>query len=208
MRNMCKEAVKYIRSNNETYDLNNVSDAAALILDSYNNSRNSCFEKSGKEVKVVKIAKDMGFSLFAQELPNHIGGYIVIDENIKEKFGTDKIIVVNENASANRKRFTIAHEIGHYLLSFKNAPNVSDFSEVTTIKALFEDDETSNQQSEALVNRFAAELLMPSEIFSKEFEKMKNDKPVDYYDVATELSKIFNVPIRAASRRIAELNLK
>ena len=208
MRNMCKEAVKYIRSNNGEYDLNNVSDAAARILDSYNNSKNSCFEKGGKEVKVVKIAKDMGFSIFVQELPNHIGGYIIIDEGIKEKFGTDKIIVVNESATANRKRFTIAHEIGHYLLSFENSPNISNFSELTTNKALFEDDETSNQEAEALVNRFAAELLMPSKIFSEEFLKIKNNEPVDYYAVATELSKIFNVPIRAASRRIAELNLE
>jgi Zn-dependent peptidase ImmA (M78 family) len=61
------------------------------------------------------------------------------------------VIRYNEWESANRQRFTIAHELGHHVL--KHGPRLRD-----TTAALFGN---SWDPVEVSANRFAAELLMP-----------------------------------------------
>ncbi|GDZ84660.1 hypothetical protein LCIT_19020 [Leuconostoc citreum] len=65
----------------------------------------------------------------------------------------DKHIVINQNVSEGRKRFTLAHEIGHSQLgndepaiAFRGAESYTD----------------DEQLKEVLANKFAAELLMPN----------------------------------------------
>jgi Zn-dependent peptidase ImmA (M78 family) len=84
-----------------------------------------------------------------------------LDENILGALiknpGDDPIIMLNENNGLNRKRFTCAHEIGHFVRR-------GDTSEpYTTID--FRDPESSlgNDPDEIYANEFAACLLMPEE---------------------------------------------
>ena len=145
---MCKKAVLKIKSNN--YNTENVYEAANLILSDY---------KTKTSVPIVKILNEAGFRILLQELPQNINGYIMMNGNHFEKFGSDKIIVLNNSNSANRRRFTLAHEFGHFLLD-PNAKNVVEFYDA------YETDD-DNSPTEQLVSKFAAELLMPSKLFSK-----------------------------------------
>ncbi len=67
----------------------------------------------------------------------------------------DKIIIyVNSSESIMRKRFTIAHELGHYFLHLKNAPKYErvDMHRATGY--------STNIPQEIEANNFAAALLM------------------------------------------------
>lgn len=82
-------------------------------------------------------------------------GIIVIEFEITEKFDgvsfiTDKgnpVIIINKSFSNDRKRFTLAHELGHLMMHDFPIP---DYRNIEKIK-----------ENEA--NRFASEFLMPAE---------------------------------------------
>lgn len=100
--------------------------------------------------KLLKIRKD-------EPVKNIIGllesnGIIVYEIDALEKFDgvsfiSDKgfpVIIINRNFSNDRKRFTLAHELGHLLLHNENYYPISTYR---------------NKEMEA--NEFASELLMP-----------------------------------------------
>ena len=97
---------------------------------------------------------------------------------------------VNSYHSENRQRFTIAHEIGHYIL------HTDDILHHDDEKMHFRADKIqSSEETEA--NFFAAEILMPALLIEKCVE---ND--IDYVD---ELAKCFNVSQDAMRYRLTNL---
>ena len=67
-------------------------------------------------VPVIGIAKKFGFKVFDTDLQdNQLSGFIVVDPKWKDVYGSEKIIMVNKNDSSGHKRFTIAHELAHFL---------------------------------------------------------------------------------------------
>src|SRR5687767_2281115 len=65
-------------------------------------------------VPILKIVKKLGIDLIDYNLGGEISGLLVIDNNK----GT---IGYNPNDPPVRQRFTIAHELGHYLLHKSSA---------------------------------------------------------------------------------------
>lgn len=130
---------------------------------------------------------------------------IIVKEDDVEGY-TGMLLVVNSSAlisikrgirEPGKKRFTLAHELGHYFL-----PN-----HITHLNTNFRCTETDlnnfgqkgNKESEA--NEFAAELLMPEEAF---IERIKyNDLS---YDLIQSLTKDFDTSLTATSIRFVELN--
>ena len=111
---------------------------------------------------------------------------------------TDKLIGVNSDRSLEWKRFIIAHEIGHYILHFKEEG----------IEGLYahRDHKRGHDDSENEVDFFAANLLMPRQRFEKKFTEMKALK-LSTQDIIDELASYFIVTKRMAERRIKELGL-
>ncbi|MGN1153687.1 MAG: ImmA/IrrE family metallo-endopeptidase [Candidatus Gastranaerophilaceae bacterium] len=187
-KNMCIKAADKIMKNYKDYnkDINSVKRAADEIrADSGNRI----------PVPVVEIVKSLGFRLFAQELPRNIGGFIIVKDELKDTYKTDKIISVNIHENPKRRRFTVAHELGHYLLDF--AENKSEFYNA------FEDDETAKDDKEKIINAFAAMLLIPEDEFKEKYEDYKKDKST--YETIKQLSEYFLVPVKAIETRIKEI---
>lgn len=181
---MCKRAVVEIRNTDNITPC----DAATKLLVEY---------KDELPIPIIKIVKDAGFSVYVQDLPRNIGGYIVVNADLEEKFNTDKIIVVNESENTKRRRFTVAHEFGHFLF---------DFSSGTEFSNAFENDDTSDSQKEKRVNAFAAELLMPKEKFFDKYKELK-EKNISEFDIISTLSDYFLTPIKSVEKRIIEIGL-
>ena len=76
----------------------------------------------------------------------------------KDKKTGKWIITVNSLHHPNRQRFTIAHELGHYI----KHNNVADLFEDNVF---FRNGDQNNYETEA--NKFAAEILMPEESFRR-----------------------------------------
>lgn len=184
---MYKQAINEIR--NESYTEETVHNAAKKIHD---------VKATGTPVKIIEMCNNMGFSVFLQDLPKKICGYIAIDGELKDRFATDRIISVNMNESNKRRRFTVAHELAHFLFDFN--PNDIDF-----YNAFEHDHDESEDTRESLANRFAAELLMPAEKFKQEYDKVfhKYDGSSEQlYETIQELSDLFLVPPKAVEMRI------
>lgn len=119
-------------------------------------------------VKKAYITKPNELTL--EEIILFIDGPQVVFEDLsgcEGKFisiANSSIIKINSNIkNEGRKRFTLAHELGHYILH----------RNMNYIKCTIEDfyDWTGRKQIETEANYFASELLMPTDIF---FEQTKN----------------------------------
>lgn len=104
-------------------------------------------------VDVYALAKTYGLEIEQQPFPEkyqHISGFISLSN------GSPKLFV-NDNDSQNRKNFTVAHELGHWLLHkdhLLNDPNLAVLFRIPL--------GTLNQDPlEREANTFAANLLVP-----------------------------------------------
>ena len=105
-------------------------------------------------VDVLNIAYKLGIEiLYQDDLDSETSGYIRLDSNNKW------IIGINNNHHTNRQRFTIAHEIGHFILHKQHI----EANKIMEDTILFRNNETN--QLEIAANRFASDLLMPEKEF-------------------------------------------
>jgi Zn-dependent peptidase ImmA (M78 family) len=149
-------------------------------------------------VDVNSLARREGILIREEDLEDNVSGMLVIKDE-------RSVIVVNANHHQNRRRFTIAHELGHYFLhrSFSNV----FFDE----SLLFFRDEKSTQGTkfqEIEANTFAAELLMPEQIL---WERLSQE-PLDALDdveqsALGELAADLQVSRQALTIRLTRLGL-
>lgn len=100
-------------------------------------------------VRLSAIAKDLGLVVKAATLPAGISGEIRPDETTPARF----IIRVNRHDSEGRQRFTVAHELAHFLLHREQiGSGIRD-------DALYRSSLSDRREAEA--NRLAANILMP-----------------------------------------------
>lgn len=111
------------------------------------------------------------------------------------------VIVVNEANSEERQRFTIAHEIGHFLLHSAQATHVDDMD---TADPVFYRDEISSQAvqlKEIEANQFAAELLMPQFKLKKDISELK-EKNLGMSEIISQLAEKYMVSQSAMAIRL------
>lgn len=100
-------------------------------------------------VDPVQIARRFGIDVIHTTLDPDVAGAIVKD------LDQDPTILLNMIDSPNRKRFTCAHELGHYVRRTNNPDNYEyvDFRGVLSSSGISDE--------EIYANEFAASLLMP-----------------------------------------------
>ncbi len=130
---------------------------------------------------LLEIAEKIGVEVRSMDLPPFDGkkvkGVIKWDENGKAQ------IYVSDSLVDTTKAFTIAHELGHFILH-KGTENfrIDLFDYSSEIEPI-----------ETEANYFAAALLMPEENF-KEILSLTNDKKI--------VAKFFGVSVPAVENRI------
>ena len=117
-------------------------------------------------VKMIKLAKKLGLRVFEATIPMRAGapmaGALRTGDPVYE--GKDGYwIECHKHDSETRKRFTVAHEIGHYL--FHKHMMTEDIED----NALYHSDLPISEEVEA--NKFAAWLLMPDELIAEYLEQ-------------------------------------
>lgn len=153
--------------------------------------------KKELNVDIYLIAKRLGFVIEEfKKLPDNVMGvmFLDMDNKFKKLVKSDKLIGLNYNFSEKYKRFTIAHEIGHYILHYDRCKNGDNI-----VYCQHKDDEKG---IEGEANLFAAMLLIDKELFQEEYFNISN-KTIDFK--IGYLSDIFNVPMPAIRRRIKEV---
>jgi Zn-dependent peptidase ImmA (M78 family) len=114
------------------------------------------------EISIEDVVHALDIPLRSREL-NGCDGRIIHE-------GNKSIIVINDQIQyQSRRDFTIAHELGHYLMHRNNL--IQHMDSISTMSWF--DSSVKNQISiqEFEANTFAAEILLPSSIFEKELER-------------------------------------
>jgi Zn-dependent peptidase ImmA (M78 family) len=133
-----------------------------------------------------KVAKKLGIKIIQHAFSENISGVFFRKDN-------KLFLGVNSDHHEHRRRFTIAHEIGHYILHSDEMLHY-DKDELENIY-LRSDDISSPEEIEA--NHFAAELLMPEELILKCIENDEQSIKV--------LAERFNVSEHAMRYRLTNL---
>ncbi|WP_370677203.1 ImmA/IrrE family metallo-endopeptidase [Pleomorphomonas sp. PLEO] len=143
--------------------------------------------QDGAPIRLSAIANALGIKVIATTLPNGISGEIRPDPENEGHF----IIKVNRNDSARRQRFTVAHEIGHFLL------HRDEIGNGITDDVLYRS--SLSDRREAQANRIAADLLMPQNLVDEWMDRARTLK-VD--NVIGFLADKFNVSEAAMKIRL------
>lgn len=135
------------------------------------------------------IAEGLGAIVVTQELEPDVSGMLV-----RESDGL--IIGVNKHHAPVRRRFTIAHELGHLELH-RGRVLILD----TPVRVDFRDGASSQEESEA--NRFAAALLMPQEMVVRAAAGASRDPD----QLIKSLARKFQVSPAAMGYRLINLGI-
>ncbi len=103
------------------------------------------------------------------------------------------IITVDEDSSEQRQRFSLGHELGHWLWDRGTIAQLCDGSELRASRQ-------HGDTREARANRFAAELLMPKSLFHSAARGM----PMTFESVRY-LADMFRTSLTATAIRLVEL---
>lgn len=190
--NMCRELITKLRSGDKSIE--DMPKRAQDILGYFKINRQCT------EIPIVDILNDIGFKIFQTELePKGLSAYIAIDPQYEEMYDSNKITCVNLTDSIGHKRFALAHELAHYLFDF-------DEQHVLYYYNTYFSKENSDSPEEERANKFAANLLMPENIFREKYNECKGMP--SKADIVSTLGKTFMVSPTAILKRFKELNIE
>jgi Zn-dependent peptidase ImmA (M78 family) len=138
-------------------------------------------------VKVGELAQALGLKVVTAPLEPKISGLIQPSQEARSGFE----IKVNKYDSPDRQRFTIAHEVAHYLL------HRDSIGSGVVDNVLYRSNLTSRKEVEA--NRMAAAIIMPVALLSKEAHRLGG---ANRAGVAEELASLFRVSGQAMKVRL------
>jgi len=147
-------------------------------------------------VQVDKIAISLGLSISPVDLGEAVSGILVV--------GNDhSTIGYNISQSPVRQRFTIAHELGHYVLHSQKEALFIDRN--YSVFKRDQQSETGEQMIERQANQFAAALLMPKFLVEEELKSIHIDLGDE--QGLKSLADRFAVSAQAMSLRLVNLGL-
>lgn len=148
-------------------------------------------------IDVEQVANSLGVDVVNEDLDSDVSGLLVITQG-------KRTIAVNKGHFDNRKRFTIAHEIGHLVLHCTDTFHDDIFID----KKVFNRNSQASQgiyRQEIEANRFAAELLMPKKMIIEEIDKLGDDIDLSDDQILEGLARTFGVSTQALAIRMASL---
>jgi Zn-dependent peptidase ImmA (M78 family) len=125
--------------------------------------------RGGFPIDPVKIADALGIDVKDAELRPDVAGALV------KKVGADPVILVNARDHANRKRFTCAHELGHFV-QHEDAPDTYEYIDFRDALST-----TGADPDERFANTFAAALLMPVAEVQRLYDEGRSTSEMSYY---------------------------
>ena len=135
-------------------------------------------------VNIFDIAQNEGLEVMMVDLPDkysHVAGFLDKDS---------KTIFVNNADAPNRKTFTVAHELGHFLLGH----------EPKYLKVLLRTPSAITTIEEKEANCFAANVLVPDDKLREALDKLSFSKN-DYI----KLAQVFGVSSEVMKNRLRRL---
>lgn len=138
---------------------------------------------------VIALSDRLGVEVYQADMKDSENGYIEYDKESRNTY-----IVINQNHPVTRQRFTVAHELGHF---------INDYDELVKCGRLDRAKSTHSSGIEAAADRLAAEILMPED---KAREYLNNiDKGHSWTTKIEIIANHFRVSRSMAIIRLREL---
>lgn len=151
-------------------------------------------------IDVHMVARSLGLQIAEAPNDDELSGFLLRQRN------GGAIIGVNARHSLNRKRFTIAHEIGHFLLhEHANQVHV-DSNKSFRVALRSPRSSTGEDVEEVEANTFAAELLMPASFLEHDLQSSEGLSK-DGEEFVGALAKKYGVSVAAMSFRLVNLGV-
>jgi Zn-dependent peptidase ImmA (M78 family) len=147
-------------------------------------------------VPVEKLAELAGASVTLEPFAGELYGMV------HRKSDGTAVIGVNSLDAPNRRRFTIAHEIGHLLLHKDESLHVDEKFPIGLRSEL---SGMAVDENEIEANQFAAELLMPVSFLKRDLENLPDDIEADA--AIERLAKQYRVSTQAMTIRLTALDV-
>ena len=149
------------------------------------------FRQNG-EIDVIKIANQEGLKVVAEDSPDDYNAHIEFD-SAKNTF----TIFVNANHSYNRVKFSIAHELAHYLLHKDLVKKYLKIQRSNT--------DHLDAKVEREANELAAEILLPKQLLDEKISEVSEKDSVITAQILEKLVDTFKVSKEAMSIRLDRL---
>lgn len=145
-------------------------------------------------VDLEKLAEIYGISVDCSDPgDDDLSGALVREED-------ETTIFVNSTHARTRQRFSLAHELGHFFLH--KGKEIFIDGKATGYLLRARNVSASDYATEREANEFAAALLMPRELVSRELKKIKSKNPSE---VIWKIAEKFDVSQQAMSFRLVNL---
>jgi Zn-dependent peptidase ImmA (M78 family) len=138
-------------------------------------------------VDPVTICRRVGLRVLDTALPQNVSGALIKEE------GKEPMVVLHYADHSNRKRFTCAHELGHFVKRTS-----SSSSEDLKMYKYIDFRSDTKGPDEFFANKFAASLLMPESEVKRSWKS--GGHIIDF-------ASRFGVSVEAARIRLSELGL-
>jgi Zn-dependent peptidase ImmA (M78 family) len=165
-------------------------EAAAKVLHSYG--------ITAPPAPVEELAKRLGVTVVEERLESSVSGMLY-----REDDGL-AVIAVNASHAPVRRRFSIAHEIGHFQLH-PGRPVIVDHLVRGRVNMRDERSSLATSREEIEANGFAAALLMPAEWISADVEGRLGQSAARLID---DLAKRYDVSTQAMELRLINLGYR
>lgn len=151
--------------------------------------------QSSMPVDPAQLADYLGIEVRLEQFEGDVSGLLLRQPD-------RTIIAINKADAPARRRFTIAHELGHFVLKHQG----EIFVDHSTINRRDSRSSAAIDKQEIEANAFAAALLMPTEWVVAEAEALF-DAGVDPSNVGAQLANRFGVSQHAMNFRLVNLGL-
>ena|SRR5438874_4623686 len=149
-------------------------------------------------VPIDVLAHRLKLKTEAAALGENVSGMLVVE-------GDRGAIGYNSTHARVRQRFTVAHEIAHFVLHLKKNRRSQLFIDRYVVFRRDDHSSEGSDQEEVEANRFGAALLMPESLVRKEIRKHELD--LDDDEAVSSLAKRFQVSTAAMTNRLISLRL-
>jgi Zn-dependent peptidase ImmA (M78 family) len=151
-------------------------------------------------VPIDLIAKSEGLPVIETSLKAEVSGALIQSHGVSG-------IAVNSSHHPNRRRFTVAHELAHFLLAHEGKEDHIDW-QFTIIRRDGVSSEASDFQ-EIEANFFAASMLMPKQMIREDVSRnvRYNGEPDASEDEIQLLARKYQVSESAMKYRLINLGL-
>lgn len=153
-------------------------------------------------VPVDQLIRAQGVEIAKKRFDDETSGLIYVDPK-----NGHAVIGLNVSHSKTRQRFTLAHELGHFMLHKRSEGGLHVDERDFFVRFRDQHSADGSDREEREANAFAAELLMPTSFLERGVKDMGDGLSLSDDTAFRDLAKIYGVSLQALSIRLANLGL-